>query len=74
MSLPTEIYREMSKLAQRRKISRSELLRRALREYVASERRWQQIRKWGEKTAKKLKIQNEAEVEKLIYEFRKSGT
>ena len=73
MSLPNNIYQKMSKLAQERKISKSELLRQALKEYVVSEQRWQEIKKWGKETANNLKIQDEKSIEKLIYEFRKSS-
>lgn len=71
ISLPPEIYREVDELAQQKGVSRSELLRQALKQYVTSERRWQQIRKWGEESAKELGIKEEREVEKLIHEFRK---
>jgi metal-responsive CopG/Arc/MetJ family transcriptional regulator len=68
MSLPPEIYKEVDELAQQKGISRSELLRQALRQYVASERRWQQIRKWGEGSAKRLGIKDEKDVERIIDE------
>lgn len=55
----------------RKKTSRSEVLRETLKQYVASERRWQRIREWGEKTAKRLGIKNEDDVERLIHEYRK---
>jgi metal-responsive CopG/Arc/MetJ family transcriptional regulator len=68
MSLPPELYKEVDELAQQKGISRSELLRQALKQYVASERRWQQIRKWGEETAKRLGIKDEEDVERIIDE------
>ena len=48
LSLPQETYVQVEELADRMEVSRSEVLREALKQYVASERRWQQIRKWGE--------------------------
>jgi len=69
-SLPPEIYKEVEELAKQREISKSQILREALKQYIASERRWQQIRKWGEKTAKRLGIKNEDDVDRIIHEFR----
>jgi metal-responsive CopG/Arc/MetJ family transcriptional regulator len=68
MSLPPEVYREVEELAHQKGISRSELLRQALKQYITSERRWQQIRKWGEETAQRLEIKDEGDVEKIIDE------
>lgn len=71
MSLPPEIYQEVEELARQKGISRSELLRQALKQYVASEKRWQEIRAWGEETARRLGIKDERDVDKLIHEFRR---
>lgn len=70
-SLQPEVYRQVDELAKQKKTSRSEVLRQALKQYIASERRWQRIREWGEKTAKRLGIKNEDDVERLIHEYRK---
>ena len=69
-SLPPEIYKEVEELARQRETSRSQVLREALKRYVASERRWQQIRKWGAETAKRLAIKDEDDVERIIHEYR----
>jgi len=71
LSLPPQIYKQVEALAKQRETSRSEILREALKQYVASERRWQQIRKWGEEIAKKLGIKDEEDVDRLIHDFRK---
>lgn len=79
-SLPPEIYKEVEDLARQRETSRSQVLREALKQYVASERRWQQLRKWGQETTKRLGIKDEDDVERIIHEYReeksrnKSGT
>ena len=75
-SLPPEIYKQMEELAKQRNTSKSQVLREALTQYVASERRWQQMRKWGEETAKKLGIKGEDDIERIIHEYRqeKSST
>lgn len=40
--------------------------------YIASEKRWQRIRKWGEEARKKLGI-DESNIDNLIHEFRKDN-
>jgi len=69
-SLPPQIYREVEELAKQKETSKSQLLREALIQYVTSERRWQQIRKWGEETAKRLGIKNEDDIDRIIHEYR----
>ena len=45
--------------------------RESLKQYIASERRWQSIRKRGEETAKAFGIRNEEDVDRLIHNFRR---
>lgn len=70
LSLPNETYEQVEELADRMEVSKSEILREALKQYVASEKRWQQIRRWGEETAKRLDIRDEDDVDRMIHEFR----
>lgn len=70
LSLPNKTYEQVEKLADRMEVSKSEILREALKQYVASEKRWQQIRRWGEETAKRLDIRDEDDVDRMIHEFR----
>ena len=69
-SLPPEIYKQVEELAKQKETSKSQVLREALKQYVASEKRWQQIRKWGEETTKRLGIKDEDDVERIIDEYR----
>jgi len=71
MSLEPGIYAEVDQLARQRGTSRSEILRNALKQYIASEKRWQQIRKWGEESARKLGISDEKDVDRLIHEYHR---
>ncbi len=59
LSLPEEAYKKVEGLAEQMEVSESEVLKAILREYVASERKQQQIRGLGEKTAQIVKIRNE---------------
>jgi len=70
VSLPQEMFNKAEKLAKDENRTRSELFREALRQYMASRERWQEIRQWGGKTAEELGIKTEADVERLIHEFR----
>lgn len=69
MSLPPELYTQVDEMAKQRGVSRSQLLKEALRIYIAEERRWQQIRKWGEETAKRLGIKDEKDIERIRDEY-----
>ncbi|GAI90771.1 unnamed protein product [marine sediment metagenome] len=51
--------------------AKGEFVREVIRQYVATDRRWKQIRKWGEESAKRFKIKGEREVESVIEQYRK---
>ena len=70
-SLLPEIVKEVDELAKEKKVSRSEILREALKQYIKSEKLWQKIYKIGEETAKNLNIKTEEDVERMVQEFRK---
>ena len=67
LSLTQEMYNQVEEFAEQMEVSKSELLRRALDLFLASELRWQQIRKWGEETSEKLNIKDEDDVDKIIH-------
>ena len=73
LSLPPEIYEEVKRLAELKGTSKSEILREALKRYIASEARWLRIRRWGEETALKLGIKDEDDVDRLIHEMREEA-
>lgn len=70
VSLPQDMFKQAEKIAKDENRTRSELFREALRQYIASRERWQEIRRWGGDSAKELGIKSEADVERLIDEFR----
>ena len=71
MSLPFSIYREVERMASKRDVSKSSILKEALEQYLNSEKVWQQIYTWGKESARQLNIKNEQDVERLIQDFRK---
>ena len=71
ISLPPGLYREVEELAKEQAKAKGEFVREVLRQYVEVDRRLKQIRKWGEESAKRLKIKGEREVENIIEQYRK---
>jgi predicted transcriptional regulator len=74
LSLPFDIYQDMDEFARQKGISRSGLLRVALRHYVASEKLWHRIYQWGDESARQLDIKDEADVDRVVHDFRKEHT
>ena len=68
ISLPPEIVKQIEKIIKEEGMTKSELFREALREYIRK-RRWERIREYGARKAAELGIKEE-EVEKLIDEYR----
>ena len=69
ISLPTDLLRETQRVAKEETRTRSELIRDALRQYLAS-RRWQRLRQWGAETADRLGLKAEADLQRLLDEVR----
>jgi len=69
VSLPTDLLRETQRVAKEETRSRSEVIRDALRQYLAS-RRWQRLRQWGAETAERLGLKTEADLQRLLDEVR----
>jgi CopG family transcriptional regulator/antitoxin EndoAI len=68
LSLPPKLLREAERVARREGRTKSELLREALRRYVADSR-WKELQEFGRSQARKLKIK-ESDVERLVAETR----
>ncbi len=69
VSLPTDLLRETQRVAKEETRSRSEVIRDALRQYLAS-RRWQRLRQWGAETAERLGLKTEADLQRLLDDVR----
>lgn len=72
MSLPLELYAQIEDIARKRRVPRSQLLKEALKVYITEEKRWEQIRKWGRETKKRLQI-SEEDVERIREEYWKES-
>ena len=73
ISLPTQLVREAERAAREESRTRSDLVRDALQQYLAS-RRWQRLRRWGAETAHRLGLKNEADLERLLDRLRHRGS
>ncbi len=69
ISLPSDLLQETQRVAREEARTRSDLIRDALRQYLAS-RRWQRLRQWGAETAERLGMKTEADLQRLLDEVR----
>ena len=67
ISLSKELYDEIIDIALQENRTKSELVREAFRQYSAN-RNWSRIRQWGDETARKLKIKDEQDIDKILHE------
>lgn len=70
MSLPMPLWEEVDRFARKEEISRSGVLKDSLGQYIKAKKRWEMIRKWGKEAGRKLEIKTEADIGKIIHEFR----
>jgi CopG family transcriptional regulator/antitoxin EndoAI len=70
VSLPPSLLKDTERLAKEERRTRSELFREALREYIAT-RRWRRTRRWGEAAARRTGVRDEADVERIVEDYRR---
>ena len=69
ISLPVDLVAETQRVAKEEARTRSDILREALKEYLAS-RRWRRLREWGTAAAERLGLHSEADLTRLIEKSR----
>ena len=69
ISLLTNILRETERIAKEEVRTRTDVIRDALNEYVAS-RRWRRLRQWGAQTAERLELKTEEDLQNLLDRVR----
>jgi predicted transcriptional regulator len=69
ISLPLDLLRETQRAAREDARTRTDLIREALQQYLAS-RRWQRLRQWGAETAEQLGLKGEADLQHLLDDLR----
>lgn len=72
VSLPPKLYDKVQKIADREDKTKSELFRDMIRVYeeYLDEKRWRKIRAKGAQAAVQKKIKTDADIEKIIHEYR----
>jgi metal-responsive CopG/Arc/MetJ family transcriptional regulator len=72
VTLPAPMLEAAQELARRENRTMSELVREALRSYAQqeSEKRWEALAKLGAAAAKRVGVENEEDVVRVIHEFR----
>lgn len=65
ISLPLDLLQQTQRLAREESRTRTDLIRDALRQYLAT-RRWQRLREWGAETAERLGLRGEGDLRRLL--------
>jgi len=65
VSLPLNLLQETQRVAREEARTRTDVIRDALQQYLAS-RRWQRLRQWGGETADKLGLKSDADLQRLL--------
>ena len=66
ISLPRRLFERIMKTARAKGMTRSELIRAALRRYEVEEQEWQALFDYGRRKARMAGIRTEEDVERLI--------
>lgn len=69
LSLPFNLLKEVQTVAKDEHLSRSELFRRAVIDFIGRWK-WEQARKAGKRAAREMKI-TEEDIEGIVHDFRK---
>lgn len=70
IALPKDLVKKVDEVAKKEYRNRSELIREALRIYLTNKQEWNDLLDYGKKIGKKMGIKSEADVDKIVYEFR----
>lgn len=70
IALPKELVKKVDEVARKEYRNRSELIREALRVYLADTESWEKIFAAGRKAGKEAGVKSEADVDRIVYEYR----
>lgn len=73
ISMPEKFFKQVEELAKEENRTRSELYREALRQYIET-RRWQKLQQETAERARKLGIESEEDVDRIVNELRNKET
>ncbi|GAH06320.1 unnamed protein product, partial [marine sediment metagenome] len=67
ISLSKELYAEVENISKGESRTKSDLIREAFRQYSAN-KKWSEIRAWGDETARRFRIKDERDIDKILHE------
>ena len=70
ISLPPALIAQLDRVAKERSANRSELIREAVRSYLARREEWEKLFAIGARQAKKLGVTTEEDVVRIVREYR----
>lgn len=70
IALPKDLVKKVDERAKKEYKNRSELMREALRIYLADRQEWEDLLDYGKKVGKAMGIKSEEDVNKIVYEYR----
>lgn len=70
IALPQELVKKVDEQAKKEYKNRSELIREALRVYLKTNEKWEELLVYGKKMGEAAGIKSEEDVDKVVYEFR----
>jgi Arc/MetJ-type ribon-helix-helix transcriptional regulator len=77
VSLPPPLLKDVERLAKKQRQTTSELVRAALNRYLedrkAEDALWKELRAYGAQRAKKLGVRTEADVQRIVDEYRRGN-
>lgn len=70
IALPEDLVKKVDDLAKKEFRNRSELIREALRSYISTKEKWDELFAYGKTVRKALNITNEEEITTIVSEYR----
>jgi metal-responsive CopG/Arc/MetJ family transcriptional regulator len=70
IALPTDLVKKVDELAKKEYRNRSDLIREALRNYIKSNEKWEELFIYGKSVANNLGVTSEAAVNKIVKDYR----
>ena len=67
ISLSKELYEEIENISRGESRTKSDLIREAFRQYSAN-KKWSEIRAYGDETARRFGIRDEQDIDKILHE------
>lgn len=70
IALPKDLVKKVDAQAKKEYRNRSELIREALRVYLADKQKWEDLLAYGKQVGKKMGIKSEEDVNRIVAEYR----